>query len=85
MSWAGIFLRVVFLYSVICSIFAGLALLDEKGIGDGSFGNAFFWIVQTLSTIGYGTLAPQRDTILGNILGNMGALLGNIFIATVGG
>ncbi len=42
-------------------LFAGLYMLDMKGIADarpGSFLDAFFFSIQTMATIGYGRLGP---------------------------
>jgi inward rectifier potassium channel len=46
---------------VINAIFACLYMLDPGGVSNvrpGSFEDAFFFSVQTLATIGYGTMAP---------------------------
>jgi inward rectifier potassium channel len=46
---------------VINAVFAGLYMLDPGGVTNtrpGSFEDAFFFSVQTLATIGYGTMAP---------------------------
>jgi inward rectifier potassium channel len=46
---------------VINTAFAGIYMLDPGGVSNarpGSFEDAFFFSVQTLATIGYGTMAP---------------------------
>ena len=47
---------------VINALFAGVYMLDPGGVSNvrpGSFEDAFFFSVQTLATIGYGTMAPE--------------------------
>ena len=53
-------------YLITNLLFAVLYLLNKDGInssGPGDFTDAFAFSVQTLSTIGYGTLAPTNGTV----------------------
>ena len=56
-SWLRMLLSFAFLYLGLNAVFAGLYLLDPGSIAqnpDNQFGRAFFFSVQTFSTIGYG-------------------------------
>jgi len=60
-TWSRLVLSLVFVYVVLNVFFAGLYLLDPKGIINarpGSFSDAFSFSVQTFSTIGYGAMLP---------------------------
>lgn len=65
MSWPAFFGLVILVYLGLNAIFAGLYLLAGPGAlggpGEtalGQFGRAFFFSVETLATIGYGTIYP---------------------------
>lgn len=64
------------LYLVANLVFAGLYMTQSEGINsyEGTFVDAFAFSVQTLSTIGYGTLAPRSGTV--HTLVTMEAMLG---------
>ena len=51
---------VTLLYIVINLLFAGLYMLDPTGIegSDGGFVSSFFFSVQTIATVGYGSMSP---------------------------
>ena len=60
-SWKRLFGSLGFLYLITNVFFAGLYLLEPGsiyGAGAESFADAFFFSVQTMSTIGYGSLHP---------------------------
>lgn len=69
-------------------LFAGLYVLDPKGIAGvagptTSFADAFFFSVHTLGSIGYGTLFPT--SLYSNLLVTVESLLGLFVIALVTG
>jgi inward rectifier potassium channel len=75
----------VILYLVINLIFA-LAYLATGGIENaksGSFTDAFFFSVQTLATIGYGSMSPKG--IIANILVTFEAMTGFAFYGIITG
>jgi inward rectifier potassium channel len=72
-------------YLGINGAFALLYMTDEGGISNarpGSFWDAFFFSVQTLSTLGYGVLAPKSWAV--NIIATLETFVGlaNLAIAT---
>ncbi|MCB9567774.1 MAG: ATP-sensitive inward rectifier potassium channel 10 [Myxococcales bacterium] len=79
--------------SIACGIFLGanalfalLYLLDPGCIANaeaGSFADAFFFSVQTMSTIGYGAMTPV--TRFANILVTFEALFGTLLVAGLTG
>ncbi len=85
-SWPKLFVLVVLAYAAVNAAFALAYLALGDGIENarhGSFGDAFFFSVQTLATIGYGTMAPR--TIAANVLVSAEALLGLLGLALVTG
>jgi inward rectifier potassium channel len=59
--WSTLFALMAAIYLALNALFAVLYLLEPGDIAHarpGNFADAFFFSVQTLSTIGYGTLAP---------------------------
>jgi len=61
MPWYGLFLVITVAYFVVNAIFAGLFALRPGSITNarpGSFLDAFFFSVQTMTTIGYGDMHP---------------------------
>lgn len=74
------------LFLVANVFFAALYLAEPEavvGVAPGSFSDAFFFSVQTMSTIGYGALAPQ--SLWGNVVVTAEAALSLIGVAMVTG
>ena len=85
-SWPRLLGLVAALYVVTNAFFACLYLLGGDciaGASPGSFHDAFFFSVQTLSTIGYGTMAPKGT--YGSILVSFEALVGLIGVTMTTG
>src|SRR5579872_6140572 len=76
-SWAEFFLLVTFIFLLANAVF-GLVYASRPGAianaRPGSFEDAFFFSVQTMATIGYGTLSPA--TRFGHIMVTLEALIG---------
>jgi inward rectifier potassium channel len=75
--WSRLVVSLVFMYVAINTAFAGLYLLEPGAIGGAhsrSFADAFFFSVQTFSTIGYGVLTPA--TPYGNLVVTAEAAVG---------
>jgi inward rectifier potassium channel len=84
-SWAGLLLIVVGLFGLINCLFA-LGYLIDGGVANArprSFADAFFFSVQTMATIGYGTMAPR--SLVSNVLVSVEAMSGLIALAVVTG
>ncbi len=65
-SWWLLVALLGFAYLVTNLAFAALYMMQAGGINDakdGNFADAFAFSVQTISTIGYGTLAPTNATV----------------------
>lgn len=85
-GWTRLLSAVVFVYLLVCLVFAVLYTLDRGGVDNAdpqSFADAFFFSVQTFSTIGFGTLSPASPTA--NTLVVVQAILALIFAAMVTG
>ncbi len=91
-SWARLLLSLGFLYGLINVVFAGLYLFEPGSVTGGAnadfsqatdFSQAFFFSVQTLSTIGYGALLP--GTAYGDLLVTIEAATGMLFVALATG
>ncbi len=85
-SWWLIFGTLLFLFFLFNGIFAGLYLLEPNSItgGDsGSLSSAFAFSVQTMTTIGYGTLSPGTD--YGHVLVTCEAIVGILGTAVATG
>lgn len=85
-SWTRFFIVVVIAYLLINVVFAGLFLLDPKCVSNmqsNSFLEAFAFSVQTMSTIGYGGMAPA--TPYGHALVTIEAFIGLMGVALATG
>ena len=85
-SWKKLLLMVALAYLTANAAFAGayLALGDAiESARAGDFGDAFFFSVQTMATIGYGKMAPR--TVGANALVAAEALVGMMGLAVVTG
>jgi len=85
-SWGRFLLIAVAIYLVANVIFAGLYLLQPGAIGSarpGDFGDAFFFSVQTMATIGYGKLTP--DTVYANLLVTVQTVFAMLLLALTTG
>jgi inward rectifier potassium channel len=86
LKWRWLIAYIATLYTAMNATFALLYL----GLGDailnarrGSFEDAFFFSVQTMATIGYGTMVPYG--FAGNFLVTVESLLGMVMIAVLTG
>lgn len=85
-SWRRVSFVILALYLVVNLFFAALFLLQPGSIAQArpnSFADAFSFSVQTMSTIGYGTLAPA--TAYGNTIVAFEAAVGLLGVALVTG
>jgi len=84
-SWPMLLLQISVAFFAINALFAVGYYLDG-GIANarpGSFGDVFFFSVETMATIGYGRMAPV--TLLAHILMSFEALIGMIGLAVTTG
>jgi inward rectifier potassium channel len=85
-SWPRLVLIVAAWYVAGNSFFALGYLLDPGGIDHaraGSFGDAFFFSIQTMATIGYGQMVPH--SLFANVLVMIEALVGVLGFALMTG
>ena len=85
-SWGKFLLLTCLFYFLINIIFALAYLTTNNGIANArpsSFSDAFFFSVQSLSTIGYGAMYPQ--TIYAQILVTCEVLVGLLLVAMMTG
>lgn len=84
-SWSQLFVALFFVYILTNVLFAGLYLMVPGGItnASGSFADAFFFSIQTMSTIGFGALSP--DGMYSNTIVTIEAAFGIIGVACVTG
>ncbi len=86
MPWWGIMIMVFLLYIVTNCLFAVAYLIGGDNINNatpGAFRDAFFFSIQTISTIGYGAMSPK--TLYADILVAIEALIGLLGVAMVMG
>jgi inward rectifier potassium channel len=84
-SWPKLLLQVIASFLMVNGLFAAAYLLGG-GIHNarpGSFADAFFFSVQTMATIGYGSMTP--DGLFANILVSTEAVTGLLAFALVTG
>src|ERR1700722_6328114 len=84
--WWQFLLAVGVYILVINALFACLYLLDPGGITNsrlGPFGDAFFFSVQTLAPIGYGTMAPE--TTYAHVVVTLESILGVLAVGSFAG
>ena len=84
-SWPALLAGVVLVFILINAVFAVIYMLDHgiENARPGSFGDAFFFSVQTMATIGYGKMVPE--SIVANILVSAEALFGLLGLAMITG
>ena len=85
-SWLGFFCTVALGFLAANAVFAALYVTDPGGISNArgrSFEDAFFFSVQTMATIGYGTMAPV--TRFTHIVVTFEALVGILAVALITG
>ena len=84
--WRQVLLAIALVYLGLNSIFACVYLADAGGIvgaRPGSFADAFFFSVQTFSTIGYGVMAPR--TLFASGVVTLEAFVGLLTVAMATG
>jgi inward rectifier potassium channel len=86
LPWPAFLAGLSIVYLGLNLLFAALYLLGNGSIANarpGAFSDAFFFSVETLSTIGYGQMSPA--TLYGNIVMTVEALAGVMLIAVAAG
>jgi inward rectifier potassium channel len=86
LSWPAFALGFLGLWLTINLIFAALYVLDPNGIANarpGAFGDAFFFSIETLATVGYGVMAPS--TTYAHIISAAEIVTGTAFTAIITG
>ncbi len=84
-SWPALLAIIVGVFGFINCLFA-IGYMIDGGVSNarpGSFADAFFFSVQTMATIGYGTMAPR--SFGSNVLVSIEAMSGLIALAVVTG
>jgi inward rectifier potassium channel len=84
-SWPALTLVIVGLFGLVNALFA-LGYVLDGGVDNarpGSFTDAFFFSIQTMATIGYGTMAPR--SFVSNVLVSIEAMSGLTALAVVTG
>ena len=85
-TWPRLILVMALIWLLVNLAFAGLFLLQPgaiQGAAPGAFDEAFFFSVQTLSTIGYGAMSP--GTTYGHLLVALEAFVGLLLTAMATG
>lgn len=86
LPWWTFLLGLAFVYLGLNVLFATLYLRGDDAIANarpGVFSDAFFFSVETLSTIGYGQMSPA--TLYGNVVMTVEAMFGLTLLAVVAG
>jgi len=86
LAWWKFFLFIALVYLLVNALFAMIYFFDIGSVQNarpGSFGDAFFFSVQTLATIGYGEKYPA--TIFANLVVTLEAFCGILGTALVTG
>ena len=83
--WPALLAGILLAFIVTNALFAIIYMLDNgiENARPGNFGDAFFFSVQTMATIGYGTMSPQ--SVLANIMMSIEALTGLVGLAVITG
>lgn len=86
LSWPRFFAALLAFYGLVNCLFAGLYLLGAQSISNarpGSFADAFFFSVETLATVGYGSMNP--GTLYGHVIATSEIFLGMLSLALMTG
>ena len=86
LTWAQFFAVLVLSYLALNALFASAYLMLPGSISNlpaGSPSAAFFFSVETLATVGYGTMAPA--TFSGHVVASLEVFVGMMFTATMTG
>ena len=86
LPWWAFLAGLALVYLGLNALFAGFYLLGSGAIANarpGSFADAFFFSVETISTIGYGQMSP--GTLYGNIVMTVEAMAGLTLLAVSAG
>jgi len=86
LPWAPFLAGLSLVYLALNLLFAAAYLLGDGAVANsrrGAFLDAFFFSVETLSTIGYGQMSPA--TLYGNIVMTVEALVGLMLVAVAAG
>ncbi len=86
LQWWAFLSGLAAVYLTLNVLFAALYLLGDRSIASarpGSFADAFFFSVETISTIGYGQMSPA--TLYGNLVMTVEAMVGLTLLAVSAG
>jgi inward rectifier potassium channel len=86
LSWPAFTIGFLGLWLTINLLFGALYVLDPNGIANarpGVFGDAFFFSIETLATVGYGVMAPS--TTYAHIVSAAEIVTGTAFTAIITG
>jgi inward rectifier potassium channel len=85
-GWVRVFATLGFVFVALNVFFAALYTFEDGAVGNargGSFADAFFFSVQTMSTVGFGALFPKSD--YGNMVATVEVAVAMIGMAIVTG
>ena len=86
LDWPWFLLAVLAVYLLLNVLFALLYLVDPGAIANarpGVFGDAFFFSIETLATVGYGVRAPAST--YGHVIASIELIIGMAFTAIMTG